>query len=111
VHRWDAESAHGDSSGFDLAVAIDGIDELLTVMGPFKPAADQPAGIITVRTTDDDANWTVRLGPGSWELLDGGAADAVLEGTAAQLLLALFGRVPAAAMGSGDPALVAALTS
>ncbi len=111
VHRWDAESAYGDSSPFDLAVALDGVDELLTVMGPMKPLADRLSGVVAVRPTDDEASWSVRLGQGRWELVEGGAADAVFQGTAATLLLALWGRVPAGTVSSGDPALIAVFTS
>ena len=114
VHRWDAESAHGEAVGFELDLAVDGIDEMLTVMGPVEPAADLPSGTVVVRTTDDDASWAVRMAPGVFvvEKGDPGEPDAVVEGTASALLLALWGRVPVTALTtSGDPALVAALTS
>jgi uncharacterized protein (TIGR03083 family) len=114
VHRWDAESAHGQAVGFELEVAVDGIDEMLTVMGPVEPPADLPTGVVVVRATDDDATWAVRLAPG---LIDPGGPvpatpDAVVEGTASGLLLALWGRVPPDSLTtSGDAALVAALLS
>ena len=94
VHRWDAESAHADATGFDLEIALDGIDEMMTVMGPANPPPDQPSGIAVVRPTDADRVWVARMGPGAFELLDEppGVPDAVLEGTATALLLALWGR-------------------
>ena len=96
VHRWDAQAAHGDAIGFDLDVAVDGIDELLTVMGPADPSADAPTGTAIVRTTDDEAVWAVRLAPGVFEVLSEPPArpDASLEGPSSALLLALWGRVP-----------------
>ena len=111
VHRWDAESAHHDANGFDLDIALDGIDEMLTVMGPSDPPTDQPAGTAVVRATDAEREWAVRMGPGRFEVVDlgQGEPDAVLEGTATALLLALWGR-GASITTSGDPAIVAVLT-
>ncbi|MCW2570170.1 MAG: hypothetical protein JWO88_228 [Frankiales bacterium] len=115
VHRWDAESAHHDANGFDLAVALDGIDEMLTVMGPSEPDSDWvrdlPTGTAVVRATDSEAEWAVRLAPGEFEVLASAPAEpaAVLEGTASSLLLALWGRASHITT-TGDPAVVAALT-
>lgn len=114
VHRWDAESAHRDATGFDLAVAVDGVDEMLTVMGPSEPEPDIPSGTVLVRATDTDAHWAVRLAPGRFENLPDvpPSPDAVVEGTASALLLALWGRVPATELEtSGDASLIAYLTS
>jgi uncharacterized protein (TIGR03083 family) len=114
VHRWDAESAHRDANGFDLDVAVDGVDEGLTVMGPSEPEPDSPTGTAVVRATDAGTEWAVRLAPDVFEVLAASPAspDAVLEGTASALLLALYGRIPASELTTtGDQALVAYLTS
>ena len=110
VHRWDAESAHHDATGFDLDIAVDGIDEMLTVMGPADPPPDQPAGTAVVRASDAEREWAVRTGPGLFEVLaeTPAAPDAVLEGTATALLLALWGR-EASITTAGDPAIVGVL--
>lgn len=107
VHRWDAESAHADANGFDLAIALDGIDEMVTVMGPCNPAADSPTGTAVLRATDADREWAMRMGPELFEILDSPPAhpDAVLEGTATALLLALWGR-GADITTSGDQAVI-----
>jgi uncharacterized protein (TIGR03083 family) len=112
VHRWDAESAHRDANGFDLEIALDGIDEIVTVMGPSEPDPDQPVGTAVVRATDADREWAIRMGPNLFEVLDASPAvpDAVLEGTATALLLALWGR-EATITASGDDAIVAVLTA
>ncbi|MDT7573181.1 MAG: hypothetical protein QOE05_3355, partial [Actinomycetota bacterium] len=112
VHRWDAESAHQDANGFDLEIALDGIDEMVTVMGPSEPDPDQPAGTAVVRATDAEREWAIRMGPGLFEVLDASPAapDAVLEGTATALLLALWGR-EATITTSGDEAILAVLTA
>lgn len=114
VHRWDAESAHHNATGFDLAVAADGIDEMLTVMRPAE-LTEAPAartGTALLRATDTDRQWAVRLDPDELTLLAGPppAPDATLQGTATALLLALWGRVPLAELdATGDLALLAAL--
>ena len=114
VHRWDAESAHHDAHGFDVDVAVDGVDEILTVMGPAEARPDLPTGVLVVRTTDGDGAWTVRMAPDSFEVLpavpDG--PDALMEGTATALLLACWGRVPLSDVTvSGDAALAEVLAS
>ncbi|MCU1674583.1 MAG: hypothetical protein JWN77_2696 [Frankiales bacterium] len=112
VHRWDAESAHGPTCGFDLAVAVDGVDEMMTVMGPSEPGPDIPTGVAVVRATDAGRTWAVRLAPGVFEVVDAapGTPDAALEGTASALLLALWGRADEVTA-SGDQALVDYLLS
>ncbi|MCU1589318.1 MAG: hypothetical protein JWP11_574 [Frankiales bacterium] len=113
VHRWDAESAHSDAAGFDLDIAVDGIEEMLTVMRPAEPDPDSPTGTAVVRTNDADTSWAVRLSPGSFEVLGTEPTDpaATMEGTATALLLALWGRLPLSAVDTtGDPALLAYLT-
>lgn len=111
VHRWDAESAHHDATGFDVEVAVDGIDEMLTVIGPAHTKPDFPTGTVVVRTTDDDAVWAVRLAPDAFEVLSDipDAPDATVEGTATALLLALWGRT-SDYTANGDRALIAVLT-
>jgi uncharacterized protein (TIGR03083 family) len=68
IHRVDAEFAAGTALapiGFD--VAADGIDELLVGFGPArgrrKLDTEQEPAVIAVRCTDNEAGWTVRLGP------------------------------------------------
>src|SRR5205809_7673864 len=84
VHRWDAQSAHRNATGFELEIALDGIDEMVTVMGPCDPAKDQPTGTTVLRTTDTDAVWSVRLAPQVFDVLTDAPdnPDAVLQGTA-----------------------------
>lgn len=111
VHRWDAQSARRDAHGFDLPVAVDGIDEVLTVMRPAR-LAHTPAevtGVVAVRLTDSATSWTVRLEPTSVRPVTD-MPDAVLEGTASEVLLVLWGRVPLASLSlAGDETLLAAL--
>lgn len=114
VHRWDAESAHGVQRGFDTALAVDGVDEVLTVMGPAEASADLPTGTVVVRATDADAAWGVRMSPGRFEVLDELPAepDAEVEGPAGSLLLVVWGRIPLdEVVVRGDRALAEVLAS
>jgi uncharacterized protein (TIGR03083 family) len=100
VHRWDCQSARNDASGFDIDVALDGIDEVLAVHLPTQD--QQPAGSVRVELTDSDATWVV----GATQK----TPDAVLSGTSSGVFLALWGRVPLSSLQvSGDESLVAAL--
>ncbi|MDX6197017.1 MAG: hypothetical protein QOJ79_168 [Actinomycetota bacterium] len=111
VHRWDAESAHQDANGIDIELAVDGIDEMLTVIGPAHTKPDFPSGTVAIRPTDTDAAWAVRMAPDTFEVLTEvpAAPDAVLAGTATALLLALWGR-DVDYTATGDAALIAVLT-
>lgn len=93
VHRWDAESARHDAAGFDVEVAEDGIDEVLTVHNTTLPLG------VLVRLTDSDRTWG-----------DAKTPDTVLQGTASGVFLALWGRVPLSSLTTeGDESQVAVL--
>ena len=74
VHRWDAELAVGAPNPIDADLAVDGIDEFLTL---FLPAEEESlAGAIDVvrlEPTDRDAGWTVTVGDGRCDVGDGDA--------------------------------------
>ena len=59
VHRYDAELAAGTPTPIDAALAVDGIDEILTVFLPrmvdnFEPMGD---GTVHLHCTDVDGEW------------------------------------------------------
>ncbi len=112
VHRWDAQSAMRDAQGFDLDLAVDGIDEVLTVHTP-SDLQDEPTdvrGVVQVRLTDSDRTWLLEnLGDDLVPATEKTPA-AVLEGTATGVFLALWGRVPLSSLTTeGDETQVAAL--
>jgi uncharacterized protein (TIGR03083 family) len=114
VHRWDAQSAHHDANGFDVAIAVDGIDEMVTVMGPSEPDPESPTGTAVIRASDTTASWSMRLGPERFDVLQTAPdePDALLEGTSTALLLALWGRIPVSELTTaGDERLVEYLTT
>lgn len=109
VHRVDAERAVGAASDVDPALAADGVDEFLVNLpyaGLFAPDVAKVRGtgeIIAFRCTDsvegNGEEWRVRLDPDGFRLLPGAAGGttesephAVVGGSAADLLLLLYGR-------------------
>ncbi|GGY00941.1 maleylpyruvate isomerase family mycothiol-dependent enzyme [Streptomyces hiroshimensis] len=103
VHRADAELALGLAPHIDRALASDGIDEFLTNLpfaSFFAPGTAElrgPDRTIRFSCTDGDDDWLIRLRPDGFGLVADGApphtADATVRGTAADLLLLLYGRL------------------
>ncbi len=99
VHGWDGRCAMAGEiteEPIERMLALDGIDEFLGEVLPCLSAdLDGPAHTVTMRCTDGDdvREWTVRAGQGSCEELGPSArVDAVVTGTASDLLLLLWGR-------------------
>jgi len=93
VHRWDAEHALGTAGPLDPALADDGIAEVIDVMAPRQVRLGRTAALahaVGLHATDTGSRRT--LGPGD--------PVATASGTAADLLLLLWGRLDA-----GDPAI------
>ncbi|GAA1804763.1 maleylpyruvate isomerase family mycothiol-dependent enzyme [Planosporangium flavigriseum] len=120
VHRWDAQIAVGLSEPIEAKLAADGITE---VLDSWLPAGRRRGpldrhGVIALRATDLAEVWNVRLRGEGIALLD---TDTLLDhdhhneravacGTASDLLLALYGRVPFEVLDTaGDGSLLAAL--
>ncbi|WP_308117836.1 maleylpyruvate isomerase family mycothiol-dependent enzyme [Streptomyces anatolicus] len=102
VHRVDAESALGLPSVIEPALAADGVDEFLVNLPfatPFAPGVARLRGrgeVIRFRAADVGREWLVQLRPDGFGLVgawDGRAVDASVQGSAADLLLLLYGRV------------------
>lgn len=97
VHRVDVESGFGVPRGVDPELAVDGIDEVLTVMlgGDDEAAADVP-GTGTVNIAAGGASWSVRL-ENTGTVVEPAAhplPDAELSGDPGELFLYLWGRAP-----------------
>jgi len=96
VHRWDAQRAVGMPDPINPLLAARGIEEF----GMLWASSIPPGGIdrdLGLRASDTGRTWvlavvdgTVRLGPGD--------ADVATTGTASDLYLWLFGRVPTASL-------------
>lgn len=97
IHAWDRESATGDPTPIDSALAVDGIDELFEVyLDPrvFDTSGFAPEGeSLHAHATDREGEWMVRVAPGSVAVTrEHAKGDLALRGPAADLLLVLWNR-------------------
>lgn len=92
VHRIDAEIAAGDRTPIDGDMAVDGIDERLTVVvGP--DAEPRPEGSLHLHRTDGEGEFMLTV-EGERVVIgrEHGKGDAALRGTGEELFLAMWGR-------------------
>jgi uncharacterized protein (TIGR03083 family) len=121
VHRWDAQVASGPAEPIEAKLATDGITEVIDSMLPSgrrRGATEDVRGIVALHAADVGQDWYVRLRGEGVALLD---TDTLLDddhpheraqatGTASDLLLGLYGRVPFDVLEvAGDPRLLQAL--
>ena len=110
VHRWDAQAAHGCQHDVEPELAADGVDEVLYVHR-VADWDDEPVtveGVVAVRLTDVDVEHVVQVAPAGLSR-SSVTPDAVVDGRASDVLLALWGRLPLEPLVTGDPGLVHAL--
>jgi uncharacterized protein (TIGR03083 family) len=114
VHRVDAEQATGAVGPLDAALVLDGIAESLEVFAPLmaRRAEDAATATVHLHATDVEGEWLVTLGGSTVAVEQGhGKGDAAVRGTAADLHLWLWGRVPLDRLEVfGDPAIAERLT-
>lgn len=115
IHRYDLEAALGDPQPVETELAIDGIDEVLTVMferGRSTQGADEvPEGVTgNVVLESGGKVWSVILLPRDVDVSHGAgdSPDAVISGEPHDLLLWLWGREPLPT-GSDDDGVAAEL--
>lgn len=95
VHAWDAQDAAGRAGALPTGIAVDGVEEFLAVSVTGNGAWPHPAGVIGVAADEEpDSGWRVVLAGGGGARIEPGPAkgDAVLRGSASDLLLACYGR-------------------
>ncbi len=94
IHRFDAQNAAGATSGFDGALASDGIDELLTAFAPRATTFPiENTKTMVVHATDTNDRWHITMGPNGIAAFRGeGPADVTLTGRAADLYLTVWNR-------------------
>ncbi|QES51613.1 hypothetical protein DEJ50_30955 [Streptomyces venezuelae] len=110
LHRWDAEGVTGEPAAIDRELATDAVGHTFTVMAPFRRALKQaPPGTgerYRFRQSDGPGEWTVHF-DGDRVALETDhrtAVDAELTGTASELMLFLWNRIPADRLPvTGDP--------
>lgn len=101
VHRCDAEGAVGEMTTVDTALALDGIDEMFTVVLPWRGTGELGGRgeTIHLHATDPDIDdlggeWLVTLSEGGLQVEHAHAkGDVAVRGTASDLLLLLYNRV------------------
>jgi uncharacterized protein (TIGR03083 family) len=101
VHRYDAETAAGTPTPVDAALAVDGIDEFLTVFLPRLAGNFDAVGDATIHLhcTDVDGEWLVARRDGEMTVTaEHAKGDVAARGGASELMLFLWGRVPADAL-------------
>jgi uncharacterized protein (TIGR03083 family) len=110
VHRWDLELAvSGQPGPVEVDAAIDAIDEVLAITLPWGVRAENPlSGSVHIHCTDPghegDGEWFVHP-DGRVEAIHA-KGDAAIRGTASDVLLALYTRVPLDRLDLvGDPSL------
>lgn len=106
IHRYDAEDALGDARPIRPELAIDGIDEVLTVMVARGGKASESA-TGTVAVASGGRTWTVNLLDEQVTILreTADAPDAQLIGEPNDVLLWLWGRAPLPAHHADQPAV------
>jgi uncharacterized protein (TIGR03083 family) len=95
VHAYDGQETIGKPEPLPAAVAVDGVAELLTVgLGSLGAWPHRPARIVFTAT--EGPAWTVDVSP-SGVTVDPAASGepvATVHGSASELVLALYGRIP-----------------
>ena len=105
VHRWDLEGAIGSPQPVDEELAADGVAQFLDDVLPFRRSTKQGAAMAgeryRFRQTDGSGVWSIAFDPdGLRPLGEDEQADVELAGTASDLLLFLWHRIP------GEPLVV-----
>ena len=104
IHRWDAQSAYGFPEPAEGELAVDGIDETFEIMLPVRRMwAEHPrpgsGETFHFHRTDGRGEWLLRFEPeGPVVTREHAKGDVAVRGTASDLLLFLWQRIPADAL-------------
>lgn len=120
IHRWDAQMAIGRAEPVEAKLAADGVTEVLDTWlpGGRRQGPLDRYGMVALHAVDVEQVWHVRVRGEGLALLDTDTLlddddlheRAVATGSASDLLLALWGRIPFDTLDiSGDPTLLPAL--
>lgn len=110
VHLWDATQAAGLVNPIGPALASDGIDEFLTHFLPDGAVgAADVGGSVHLHCADVPGEWTVRAGDDRFSVTrEHSKGDCAIRGSASDILLALWRRLPLSACDVVGDAEVAA---
>jgi uncharacterized protein (TIGR03083 family) len=101
IHRWDAQCATGTPDSIESTLAADGIDEVLDIQitdrRQWAPHRLQGSGeTYHLHRTDGEGEWLIRFAPeGPIVTREHAKGDIALRGTASDLFLFLWHRIPA----------------
>lgn len=119
IHRWDAQVAVAAAEPVPAELAKEGIDEVLDAFLPAgrRASEDEVTGLVHLLASDIDTEWFIRWGGRRYVLvsaddedLPGQPVQARAVGSASDVYLALWGRVPFSIVDcEGDPELLEAL--
>lgn len=117
VHRWDAQVSVGLPEPIETALAVDGVAEVLDTWLLARSVDTDRDGVIQLIADDTEDSWIVRVRGSAVSLLDTAtllpedrSVDTQASGTASDLVLALYGRVPFEVLDvTGDDTLLDAL--
>ena len=99
VHRWDGQAAAGTTAPIANELAADGIDEALSLFLGAEPVEADLGGTLHLHATDADSEWLIRTDGGRLVATpEHTKADVAVRGTASDLLLFLWNRIPAASL-------------
>ena len=102
VHRWDVDNAAGHPSPIPKEFAADGIDEFFDAFLPLLQSRGPIEGLhgsLHLHATDEAGEWLVHLEPSSFAVTHEHAkGDAAVRGTASDLLLFVWNRIPASTL-------------
>ena len=97
MHRWDAESAHGDPGPLDGELCVEGMDEIFTVYVPsrFDTATFGGSGeTMHLHATDRAGEWMITFEADQVTCEHGhGKGDVAVRGGAADLYLLMWNRI------------------
>ena len=98
VHAWDAHCAAGNTAEIDAALASDGIDEFVHVMvkSNVREEEGRLGGSVHIHCTDVDGEWLIVPTESSDVVVtrEHAKGDCAIRGSASQLLLGLWRRIP-----------------
>jgi hypothetical protein len=103
VHRWDATNALGEPASIAPALAADGVVEFFDVFMPYTGHPPQSlAGSFALEAADVGIRWLVHVGTSTLPTITAtdaiGGARASVRGSAEELLLLLWRRLPPEAL-------------
>jgi len=107
MHRWDLQNVVGEAAPFSPDLAVDAIDEYLSIIARIG-TGEVDGGTIHLHASDADGEWLLRLDDAGMQLTrEHAKGDAAVRGPASDLLLVVSGRRPTSTVESfGDAALL-----